>query len=663
MSLQILKINKSDLISTGLSTKYNQLVDKVIHDITVTDNIVKFITTDKVYEVTLPSSALAQSAIINEKNGDYITYKDGKWVNVQRNEALGNHTDVALNAPVDGHVIVFENGKWVNRPNSASLTIKDLLDTNIGEAIKEGDVLMYKGGKWVNSALSTLTYAENNEYTSKNFITGGNYTKSISELDEILSLISPEPPQTLNEKTLALTNTTKYPAKLSGGLPAAWYKHSALNAAGIQIPGYVTDNTYTITTPSSTNTFRVGKKDAPVGSVLHMVNNTQNIAKVVTVGTGTGSVDNTLNNSTLSVTTSVYNSIWQKASAFVSITQKAEGHMSHSIKHVNADGSLFGGQSADVDLWYDASNQTPAFTGNVNQSEKTANYKYLSGIKHYAINSEFLVSFVAASGIFDKCYHPDHVSKISADAINPVNVNPTAPPLYTDSFTVVDKAVKLDIPNISSGANNGEISVTLYKPSGLTTVKKATLPFRVCTYDSVSTTTKEFFFDETQRINLNTMQTFVSNTPLANGNAQVRNGSLVYGHNDYGTKTGDQEYQRHFFKASANNGTVKLTGITPAMVKPYGTGDLNILLLLDGSNKYFDLGLNFGAKNGTGSGTSRDNSLGAKNDLTTTADTIGFSFGTNSTAHTGNLNQYRMIIIFRNTAGAKTLAVTSITTA
>jgi hypothetical protein len=67
---------------------------------------------------------------------------------------------------------------------------------------------------------------------------------------------------------------------------------------------------------------------------------------------------------------------------------------------------------------------------------------------------------------------------------------------------------------------------------------------------------------------------------------------------------------------------------------------------LSTTGKYFDLGLSVGAFNGDGSGSSRANSIGARNDSLTTGSLLAWSLGTYSTAF--NNNEYRLIIIFKN---------------
>ena len=102
---------------------------------------------------------------------------------------------------------------------------------------------------------------------------------------------------------------------------------------------------------------------------------------------------------------------------------------------------------------------------------------------------------------------------------------------------------------------------------------------------------------------------FTSNIDMASGNLQVRSGTLIYPQtaeydSEYGgshTFSGDQEYQRYFYKTSASTGALTFTGFTASNISPYGTGSVNVLLYLEGDDKYFDLGVLQGSNSNNGS--------------------------------------------------------------
>ena len=158
---------------------------------------------------------------------------------------------------------------------------------------------------------------------------------------------------------------------------------------------------------------------------------------------------------------------------------------------------------------------------------------------------------------------------------------------------------------------------------------------------------------------------FTSTIDMANGNAQVRSGTLQYPlAADYDTEwggthtfTGDQEYQRYFYKTSASTGSLTFAGFTASNIAAYGTGSLNVLLYLEGDAKWFDLGVLQGSN--ANDGSSRAQAISAK--TSTSSGTVNWSLGTSTTgvSGAGNSGRYRAVVILRN----NTYSMTSITSA
>ena len=456
-------------------------------------------------------------------------------------------------------------------------------------------------------------------------------TDALFSLDELITAIAPAPAGTLAAQILVLTNTTKYSAKLPSGLVSDWYKDGAV--AGGTVTDYVVDNTFTVTTPDPTTRFKCGKAGFPEG-ILSLERDTVSIDTYDLAG-GTGS-------STLITVSSIatYNTIWAKANAYANITQSAEGHRGYTLNHDLA------GETAEIAIRYDDVNTAPTFSVAPSVAEQSLSAKYLSGITYYGLNSVLRVAFTAAAGIYTKGYHPTNVAQItmSPTAIATNNQNPGSTPAYNDAFAVANLDLTLNVASKTSNAPY--LRFALFKPSGTTSYTDVNLARKVCTYATVSTTTADTFFDEAQRLVLNSNTAWTSSTALSNGNAQVRNGTLQFPNStDYAGFTGDQEYQRWIYKTSASTGAIVLTGMLYTDVDAYGTGDLNILIQLDTNGQYFDLGRVVGSNNGNGDGTTRANSKGARSSGSTT--TINWSIGTYTTAD--NDNRYRIIIIFRNT--------------
>lgn len=453
--------------------------------------------------------------------------------------------------------------------------------------------------------------------------------------DEILALIAPARPGLLTSSALTLSNTTLYSAKLPSGLAAAWYKDGKV--AGGSITDYAVDNTFRLTSPSPSTSFYNGSYNDPQGT-LQLTQDTAAIDSISTAATGSSTM--------LTVSSvAVYNSIWSKANAYADVTQSSEGHRAYTFKHTLA------GETNSLSIRYDNSNPAPAFAVTPSVVQGTPVWKYLSGIQYYGNGSTLSISFTA-NNLFNKCYHPTQVAAVTMTpaGFSTQSMNPVSTPAYTDQFVVTSYTLTL---NQVVASNAATVRTTLYKPDGTTIYNDQSVPRRVCTYGTVSTTTSDTFFDEAQRLVLNTLTSWTSTATLVNGNAQVRNGVLQYPDTtDYPGFSGVQEYQRNIAKTSASTGSLTFTGITYSQISSYGTGNLNVLLQLDTDGQYFDLGRAVGSNNGNGDGTSRANSKGA---LTSgSGGVVNWSFGTYSTF--SNNNRYRVIIIFRNS----TLSITGL---
>ena len=250
--------------------------------------------------------------------------------------------------------------------------------------------------------------------------------------------------------------------------------------------------------------------------------------------------------------------------------------------------------------------------------------------------------------------------------MNETAVNPVSIPVFTDTFDKSGGNFAIATINVSGRSSlNKFLTVALNKPSGSTTSGNASLSYFINTFGTTSTTTADYFQDEAQRLVLNTTTAWTSTTTLANGNAQVRNfttantGCLQFPNSsEYVGFTGDQEYQRFFYKTSASTGTLTFTNIAHTDIAPYGTGNLNVLIYLDADNKWFDLGVPQGSNSNDGS--SRGAAISAK--TSGSGGAIGWSLGslyTTGPTTSGNLGRYRLVIIIKNTSPIITSIVSS----
>jgi hypothetical protein len=207
------------------------------------------------------------------------------------------------------------------------------------------------------------------------------------------------------------------------------------------------------------------------------------------------------------------------------------------------------------------------------------------------------------------------------------------------------------------------LTTTIYKAHGTTAASNATIAKAINTYGTTSTDTFEGFQDEARRLVIGSGIAFTSTLEMASSNAQVRSGTLQYPlAADYDTQwggthtfSGDQEYQRYFYKTSASTGTLTFGGFTASNIAPYGTGNLNVLLYLDGDALWFDLGVLQGSNSNNGS--TRSAAISAKTSASGGA--LGWSIGVKTTgvSGAGNSARYRAVVIFRN----NTYSMTSIT--
>lgn len=461
---------------------------------------------------------------------------------------------------------------------------------------------------------------------------------ALDSVDEILAAIAPTPAGLLTSQNLVLSNTTLYSAKLAGNLGSSWYMDG--KSAGDLINDYTIDNTFRITSPDQTTRFRCGRYNSPEGILSLKANN--GIIDTYDISNGIG------NSSLLTITdVSIYNSIWEKANAYADVAQVSDGYVGYTFDHTIA------GSTNTTGIRYDDAHLSASFSYGPTVSGQTLMPKYLSGISYYGRNSVIRTSFTSINS-FNKCYHPTHVAELVMypAAMITNNQNPISIPNYDDTFMVTDLDLTLSVSGVAS--NTPYLRVLLYKPTGVSTYSDVNLDKGICTYGITSTITYDDFYDENQRLILNTNTTWTSSDALTNGNAQVRNGMLQFPNStDYPGFSGDQEYQRHIYKVSASTGYLNLANISYSNISAYGTGSLNILIQLDTDGLFFDLGKDVGDNNGDGSGTTRGNSLGAR--ISGSGSIINWSIGTKTTAD--NDNRYRIIIIFKNS----TYNITSIT--
>lgn len=514
---------------------------------------------------------------------------------------------------------------------------------------------------------STIGSPADGSYADGFFTTwtsGTTVANAVDDINELLALIAPARPNYLTGTTLTAGSVpTYYTVRISAGLGTEWYQ--AGYGTGSSISRYYLSGTHTLNTASTSTTFSAGSLTTSTYGTIFF----KTINKNFPAGAGYGTIDltstyavNTTNNNLKLTALDVYNNIWTKANAqILTYTQPNAGYEGMLIAHT--ENNQF---TNTYEVWKDpwsASNPNPTFSQSATASTYSQSIKWLSGIEYYTTGTGFSVYFKGAAGIYSSCYNTTQVYGISATGL--VTSTGTATnPLYSDEL---DKSgsnhVRVTLNSASASSFNKYLTVTIYKAHNTTAASNATISKAINTYSTVSTTTYEGFQDEAQRLVIGTGIAFTSTLDLANGNLQARSGTLTYPNaTDYDTQyggtrtyTGDQEFQRYFYKTSASTGTLTFTGFTASNIAAYGTGSVNVLLQLEGDNKYFDLGVLQGSNSNNGS--TRAAAISAKTSASSGA--LNWSLGvyTTGVSGAGNSERYRAIIIFRN----NTYTMTSIT--
>lgn len=588
---------------------------------------------------------ITKLSITSQAAGDVIYYNGTNWTRL----GIGN----------TGEVLTVATGatkpEW--SPSAASGTLGTPTDTT------------YSDGYFDTWTPGTTTTAD-----------------AFDDINELLALLAPAQPGSLTSSTLvAVSAPTFYSAKVSAGLSAVsdnWYQAGITTGSTLNNKYYVT-GTYTLRSDPTTIFFAGKAGDtASFGTVSHILYNS-----TYTSGTAVSFVDLTTNPTptytlgTMRVTAlGTTNTIWNKANAQIYVyTQSGEGYAGNTLMwSPSSIGST--SETNKYELWkdtYSASNANPSFASGPSNTVITENFKWLSGIPYYTTGTNWQVQFVAASGIFNRCYNATKVANITATGLNAISLTgeESGTPVYSATY---DRSganyVSVTLNAGSQSSFNKYLTVGLYKVIGSATANTA-INYYINTYGNVSTSLIEYFQDEAFRLVNDTLSTgtaFTSTNNLANNNAQVRSGTLrVPVQADYTAQWGGSaldysgdnifEYQRYFSKSGATkSGSLAISGITATDIYAYGssgTGStgLNLLIYLETDAVWFDLGVPVGLG---GTGLNKTLAIGAKDVANTSGSTFGWSLGAlYSTAL--NSNRYRLSVIFNKNSTKTITQITS----
>ena len=489
-------------------------------------------------------------------------------------------------------------------------------------------------------------------------------SNAFDDVNELLALIAPAKPGSITSTSFTATSVpTYYTVAISAGLGTEWYQ--AGFGTGSTITRYYLSGAHTLTTANTSTAFYAGTLvTSTYGTLGFGRYNYQSPS-----GAGYGTIDMTTNytvgttNNNLRLSDlAVYNNIWTKANAQISAyTQTYAGYEGVFITHTT-NSQVTNTYNMWKDPW-SASNGSPTFSKAATASTTSQTLKYLSGISYYTTGTGFSVDFKGAAGIYSSCYNVTQVYRITATGLNTIN-GTVSSPMFSDELDKTGvNAVSATLNSASASSFTKSISATIYKAHATTATSAAAIAKYINTYTTISTDTFEGFQDEARRLVIDTGIGFTSNIDMADGNLQVRSGTLIYPQTaeydaEYGgshTFSGNQEYQRYFYKTSASTGTLTFVGFTASNIAPYGTGSLNVLLYLEGDAKYFDLGTLQGSN--ANDGSTRSLAISAKTSASSGA--LNWSLGvfTTGVSGAGNSGRYRAIIIYRT----NTYTMTSIT--
>jgi len=449
-------------------------------------------------------------------------------------------------------------------------------------------------------------------------------------LNHISLLIPPEPPSL---SLIEIVSPSTYLGILPSGLSPTWYTKVP---AGTNISNLIYLNNIVIESPDF---FAGAANDPPTFGIIYgNIDGVDEDFYDMTSGIdGTGA-----NNIISAFNIGNANPFWNKSQGRLSNTGYSEGLTTYQIRHSDS------GNSDLLDAYYDDNLTLPSFVSPIlvilNPIDEVI--KHVSGIQYLTIGTKFLVSY-DVDDAFNKVYSVSGVTKISCPGFTGMDVDPQTIPAYNDQFSVNNAEVILNDAGICD--LNPILQVTVTKPNNNAAAVdsfniNSNFNKSINTFGIISTGITELFHDEDRRLISGTMTSFDSTISLPNGEAQVRCGQLVYGDIDYPLKTGDQYYERIIESGILNGGIIDFGNLIDGDISPYGTGDLNLLLWLETQDLYFDISKFFGDINGTGTGDSPTNSIGAK--VQVQGSEFSFTFGTNSTSL--NNDRFKIIAILKN---------------
>ena len=367
-------------------------------------------------------------------------------------------------------------------------------------------------------------------------------------------------------------------------------------------------------------------------------------------------------------------SLWQKMNAHIRFNSLPAGYNALKMIHNYRDDLR---ETNVREVYYDDAfgQSLNTIASTVVTEGSTLNHRFLSGVKYYDQGTTFNVAFTFGN-LFNKTYATSQVASISMSGCSGNNFVPTdgdgidGIPNYNDNFIITAAnagANKLTVNN-NTYQTNARATATAIHPYKSNINSQSPAENRLLhSYDGRSTAIKEDWLDEDYRIplsfdsdNISTALNgfgWDSEATLEAGNLLAYNQTLRYanlnlsgtlpaGNPNMSANSGAQQYVRGFQVNASTNTQMIIPGISVGDVSPVGTGDINIEVKLPTQTGWLDVGSPFNG--GTFSGSDGDGcQVGSSS-----GSTFNLTFGTNSTANSGNRIYVR--ITFR-TATTKTV--------
>jgi hypothetical protein len=592
-------------------------------------------------------------------------------------------TKLNITSQTAGDVIYFNGTNWTRLGIGST---GQVLTVATGATKPQWSNAGAGGGSSVIGTPTDTTYSDG--YFNTWSPTTTTISDAFDDINELLVALAPAQPGNFDNFDLDLIDGPQFfDAKISSSLNAIgnWYEGGYV--AGDLITKYNVSGEITLRSPNILTRFLAGKANTPstYGAVSHMV-----YYESYPAGLGYSSIDLAdvpsiphIHGNLAITDLSVYNTIWEKANAEIfEWFQLFEGYAGHTLKYDPIGGIGTTAETNLYEVWHDeysASNPYPSFATAPTNAIVTEVFKWLSGIKYYTISSEFNLSFIAASGIFNRCYHPDYVARISSTGLNTIDLNgeDSGIPAYNSTY---DRSspnhVSVVIDKNSESSFDRNLYATLYKPTGLTAVGSTALSHYINTYNAPSTEQVEYFQDEDFRLEIDSAgygTAWDSQSNLANGELQVRSGYLrvpvqadyteqyIGAANTYNATS--YEYQRYFVKTgTTQSGTLTFVGVNKNDLFAYGTSGtgntgVNCLIYFEDQDVWFDLAVPFGTSGRDG--TSKSLAFGAQ-DVGNTNGSV-FAWTSGSLYSTGlNNSRFRLSVTLR---GNSTKTITRVTSA